>query len=370
MPLLAPPLYSSAQATSGQSVRTRLLSTASLLEGDHADDVETIDLRSLSSSVASSTTHSHSACAQLETDFTAAVMFVESYQGPHRILTQANSSPKKSLYAFFQQATVGPCPATPPSVELSELELSKWEKWQSLGLMTQQEAMKRYMTVLDNLVDDWRRSANVWSSSMGASDDFTARQSTDADTAMSDRLKRPISMFERLSLMNGELIELQDRVEDEAKKRDKLEMHLLHVTQDNRDRFVEQNEHMEQIRNLLMTRVKHLEDNVAQHSIELQRFALWQQQFMTRTENAVSAAVKAHVQHVVVLVKGWLQNRAIRAALVVLIGLRAWHFVWRHRWPQFLARLFIRWLVKVASLDERKRARPLFQRTAIDRICL
>lgn len=100
-------------------------------------------------------------------------------------MTQENSSPKKDFYAFYQQATVGPCPVSAPPVGLSKTETSKWfvdrilhrkrsfakltghflplirEKWRNLGQMTRHEAMKRYTTALDNLVDDWRRSANV-----------------------------------------------------------------------------------------------------------------------------------------------------------------------------------------------------------------
>ncbi|CAI5701022.1 unnamed protein product [Peronospora effusa] len=367
MPLLAPSLLNSvvSQATGVQSIRARLFSTALSLEeeDDDVDDVETVDLRStLSSSVASSRTRSHStgeSYAQLEMDFNAAVLFVESYQGPHRILTQENSFPKKNLYAFYQQATVGPCPTTTSSVGLSELELSKWKKWQQLGHMTNQEAMKCYMTVLDDLVDDWRRSANVWSSSMGTSDDFTDRRSTDGDTATPNRLKRSISMFEHLPLMNGKLRELQDRIEDEATKRNELETHLLHVTRDTRDMFVEQNGQMEQICKNLMTLVKNLEDNVMQHSTELQRLTMWQQQVMTQAENSISVAVKARVGHVFVILKRWLQKRSIRAALVVFIGVRMWHFVWRHRLPQFLVQLLIRWLIKVSSLDRRNNNRQV-----------
>ncbi|GMF11816.1 unnamed protein product [Phytophthora lilii] len=144
MPSLAAPsssLFSSvvAQASGVQAVRARLLSTAPSLEAEDADDVEAADLRSLSSSssrAASSTAHSHStceSCAQLETDFAAAVLFVESYQGPHRILTQENSSPKKDFYAYYQQATAGPCPATVPPTGLSKLELSKWYGGVRLG---------------------------------------------------------------------------------------------------------------------------------------------------------------------------------------------------------------------------------------------
>lgn len=46
--------------------------------------------------------------------------------GPHRILTQENSSPKKDFYAFYQQATVGPCLIPAPPVGLSKTETSKW----------------------------------------------------------------------------------------------------------------------------------------------------------------------------------------------------------------------------------------------------
>ncbi|OWY95533.1 hypothetical protein PHMEG_00034440, partial [Phytophthora megakarya] len=285
MPSLAPPasLFSSivSQASGVQTARTRLLSTAPSLRDvfEDVDDVEAADLHSLSSSSshAASTAHSHStcdSCAQLETEFAGAVLFVESYQGPHRILTQENSSPKKDFYAYYQQATVGPCPTTTPPTGLSKLELSKWERWRNLGNMTRQEAMKRYATALDNLVDDWRRSANLRSvhrnNSMGASEVSLARSVSDAGSAAPNRRKRSTSMFERLPRIYDELGELQDRVEDEGKKRDELEAHLLHFTRDNRSMFNEQLQQVEQIRNSLASLVKNLEEDVVQHSTELQ----------------------------------------------------------------------------------------------------
>lgn len=110
--------------------------------------------------------HGHSACdscSELETEFAAAVLFVETYngastallgfsvcvsrilcflcvvtdgnavkrlspehKGPHRVLTQENSTPKKEFYAFYQQATAGPCPSATPPLGLSKVETSKW----------------------------------------------------------------------------------------------------------------------------------------------------------------------------------------------------------------------------------------------------
>ncbi|POM60771.1 Acyl-CoA-binding domain containing hypothetical protein [Phytophthora palmivora] len=347
MPSLAPPssLFSSvvSQASGVQTARARLLSTAPSI-GDRA----------------ASTAHSHStcdSCAQLETEFAGAVLFVESYQGPHRILTQENSSPKKDFYAYYQQATVGPCPTTTPPAGLNKLELSKWEKWRNLGTMTRQEAMKRYTTALDNLVDDWRRSANLRSvgyprgSSLGASDASIDRSTSDAGSVTPNRVKRSTSMFERLPRIYDELGELQDRIEDEAKKRDELEAHLLHFTRDNRSMFNEQIQQVEQIRNSLASLVKNLEDDVVQHSTELQRLALRQQELTARAENSVLLAVEFRVRQVFLIARGWVRNRTFRAALIVLIGLRVWHFLRRRRLPQFLAQILIRWLAKVSSLD-------------------
>lgn len=53
--------------------------------------------------------------------------------------------------------------------------------------------------------------------------------------ALDDRQpsRKPTSLFERLPRVYEELGELQDRVEDEAKKRDELEAHVLTFTRDN-----------------------------------------------------------------------------------------------------------------------------------------
>lgn len=217
--------------------------------------------------------------------------------------------------------------------------------------MTRQEAMKRYTTALDNLVDDWRRSANLRSAADPRSRASEASAPSEAGSTTPTRVRRSTSMFERLPRIYDELGELQDRMEDEVKKRDELEAHLLHFTRDNRSMFNQQMEQMEQIRNSLVSLVKNLEDDVEHHSTELQRLVLRQQEMAVLANNSMLLAVEARVRQVFLVLRGWVQNRAFRAALFVLITLRVWHFIRRRRLPQFMAEILIRWLAKVSSLD-------------------
>lgn len=46
--------------------------------------------------------------------------------GPHRVLTQEASTPKKDFYAWYQQATLGPCPTSSPPPGATKLDISKW----------------------------------------------------------------------------------------------------------------------------------------------------------------------------------------------------------------------------------------------------
>ncbi|RLN84532.1 hypothetical protein BBJ28_00003300 [Nothophytophthora sp. Chile5] len=280
--------------------------------------------------------------------------------GPHRILTQENSTPKKDFYAYYQQATVGPCSATTPPSGRSKLEISKWEKWRNLGNMTRQEAMKRYTTALDNLVDDWRRSANLrsatdprsGSSSLGAGDAVAGGHAASGGSSTSSHQgKKAASMFERLPRIYDELGELQDRVEDESKKREELEAHLLHFTRENRAMFTQQIEQVDQMRSSLTSLVQNLEGDVEQQTTELQRLTVRQQELIALAESSVLLAAESRVRQVLRIVQRWVRNRSFRAALVVLVALRVWHFVRRRRLPQFLAQLLIRWLANVSSLD-------------------
>lgn len=42
------------------------------------------------------------------------------------MLTQEASTPKKDFYAWYQQATLGPCPTSSPPPGATKLDISKW----------------------------------------------------------------------------------------------------------------------------------------------------------------------------------------------------------------------------------------------------
>lgn len=143
------------QVTGLQAARDRFLSPLSTTDsGSVEDDDDNDDLRPLDRAMSSASSNPDTAVpTELEAEFAAALLFVDSYQGlcalsmdqcsdshshsgegPHRILTQENSTVKRDFYAYAQQATVGPCSSLPPPVGLSKFESAKWyarlDAWQ------------------------------------------------------------------------------------------------------------------------------------------------------------------------------------------------------------------------------------------------
>ncbi|TMW60958.1 hypothetical protein Poli38472_001000 [Pythium oligandrum] len=307
--------------------------------------------------------HTCDACGDLEAEFAAAVVFVETYQGPHRILRNENSGPKKEFYALYQQASVGPCPPLPLPEGQSKLELARWEKWRSLGQMTRQEAMKRYTTVLDNLVDDWRRSAGLKNGNDAQSASYVSTASSAGSVTSSlspfprPQVKKSTSMFERLPRIYDEFGELQERVEEEARKREELEAQILAFTQDNRLLFSRELRQIDQMRANLTTLVQSLEEDVALHYNELQQLIQQRQDLQELVDRSVTLAVERRLRRVYDIVKGWIANKAVRGVLFVLFVLRLWNFLRQRRLPQFLARFLIRLIATASSLEGGNEAR-------------
>ncbi|OUC44959.1 enoyl-CoA hydratase/isomerase family protein [Trichinella nativa] len=82
--------------------------------------------------------------SNIGTDFEKALQRVKSVR---------NVSPKHQLklYAFFKQATVGPCKADKPS-NFDVVNLAKWNAWSSLGTMNSDEAKRNYIEFVKSLV--------------------------------------------------------------------------------------------------------------------------------------------------------------------------------------------------------------------------
>lgn len=60
--------------------------------------------------------------------------------------------------------------------------------------MTRHEAMKRYTTALDNLVDDWRRSANLRSSVASSAASLTASTSSISSDMIASPLRQVLPL--------------------------------------------------------------------------------------------------------------------------------------------------------------------------------
>ncbi|KRY26534.1 Enoyl-CoA delta isomerase 2, mitochondrial [Trichinella spiralis] len=84
--------------------------------------------------------------SNIGTDFEKALQRVKSVR---------NVSPKHQLklYAFFKQATVGPCKADKPS-NFDVVNLAKWNAWSSLGTMNSDEAKRNYIEFVKTLVGE------------------------------------------------------------------------------------------------------------------------------------------------------------------------------------------------------------------------
>ena len=58
---------------------------------------------------------------------------------------------KLKMYALFKQATVGACNAPKPGM-MDFVGKAKWEAWNGLGKMSQDDAQKEYIKLVDSLV--------------------------------------------------------------------------------------------------------------------------------------------------------------------------------------------------------------------------
>ncbi|GMJ11776.1 acyl-CoA binding protein 4 [Hibiscus trionum] len=110
------------------------------------------------------------------------------------------------LYAFYQQATVGPCNVPEPS-SWSHVEQSKWKSWQQLGDMVPTEAMRHFMKLLDEEEPGWySRASNSVSEPVI---DVQMNHNSNVETIIENR--NSFSETKTISAENGSLVETQDK---------------------------------------------------------------------------------------------------------------------------------------------------------------
>uniref|UniRef100_A0A1B6KRR0 Acyl-CoA-binding domain-containing protein 6 n=1 Tax=Graphocephala atropunctata TaxID=36148 RepID=A0A1B6KRR0_9HEMI len=93
----------------------------------------------------------------LKEQFSSAAKFLESVAG------QLNSSQLLEFYSFYKQATQGKCNTTRPSW-FNMTARQKWDAWNALGDIGEEEAMKSYVTLMSQLFPNWEESEGTSSS--------------------------------------------------------------------------------------------------------------------------------------------------------------------------------------------------------------
>jgi len=86
-----------------------------------------------------------------EEDFKKAVAYVN--KGP--TIQGITNEIKLQFYAYFKQATDGPCKETAPS-RLQVIKKMKWDAYNKLGKMSKQDARNNYIKALEKLVPKWK----------------------------------------------------------------------------------------------------------------------------------------------------------------------------------------------------------------------
>ena len=85
---------------------------------------------------------------ELEEQFQAASKFLPN------IVTKVASEDLLFFYARYKQATVGPCNTPKPGFFEFQAK-QKWNAWKSIEPMSKEDAMKEYVTKLNQLEPDW-----------------------------------------------------------------------------------------------------------------------------------------------------------------------------------------------------------------------
>ncbi|KAG8043958.1 hypothetical protein GUJ93_ZPchr0458g22786 [Zizania palustris] len=88
---------------------------------------------------------------ELDEEFSAASAFVAASAASG---TSVPEQAQLQLYGLYKIATEGPCTAPQPS-SLKLKARAKWNAWHKLGAMPTEEAMQKYITVVDELFPNW-----------------------------------------------------------------------------------------------------------------------------------------------------------------------------------------------------------------------
>ncbi|XP_073031955.1 acyl-CoA-binding domain-containing protein 1-like [Primulina eburnea] len=90
---------------------------------------------------------------ELDETFSAATAFVAT-MAVDRAALKVSNEVQLQLYGLYKIATEGPCSAPQPSA-LKMTARAKWQAWQKLGAMPPEEAMEKYIVIVNELYPSW-----------------------------------------------------------------------------------------------------------------------------------------------------------------------------------------------------------------------
>jgi acyl-CoA-binding protein len=90
----------------------------------------------------------------LQNRFEAAVKFLQNLPRDSNSPVSISNEQKLTFYALYKQATIGPCNIPQPSL-YKITERYKWAAWNSLGSISKEEAMEKYLRTLETVASQF-----------------------------------------------------------------------------------------------------------------------------------------------------------------------------------------------------------------------
>ncbi|KAK8946188.1 Acyl-CoA-binding domain-containing protein 2 [Platanthera guangdongensis] len=134
----------SSSSTDGDIARVRDVSGNFLTEGSLLDDDD--DWEGIEST-------------ELDEMFSAATTFVAA-TAADRASAKVSNDIQLQLYSLYKISTEGPCTVPQPSA-LKVAARAKWNAWRKLGAMPPEEAMQKYIEIVEELFPSWSSGSNM-----------------------------------------------------------------------------------------------------------------------------------------------------------------------------------------------------------------
>ncbi|XP_020079941.1 acyl-CoA-binding domain-containing protein 1-like [Ananas comosus] len=97
---------------------------------------------------------------ELDEEFSAASTFVATTAADRAASAKVSNDVQLQLYGLYKIATEGPCTAPQPS-PLKMTARAKWNAWQKLGAMPPEEAMLKYISIVNELYPSWASGSTI-----------------------------------------------------------------------------------------------------------------------------------------------------------------------------------------------------------------